>query len=328
MNGHHGPLIGREEELAELVRNLSYGRHTLITGLKGIGKSRLMAEARAVLAGERRRMGARPGTRESDLKTVARQFKILYVIHTAPMGDLLRELLKGLYNRGDLRLEPPLPDGANFDAVRKRLSGKGSVYIQDLLIQSLADSQAKYLLFLDSLDRISPTHQLFLERLLTVAIVCAAVTRMKETFYYRKIWASFTRIKLEPFNGAAAREVVRYYMERFRVRTIDPELFAREVLKSADGNPHRIRSLVWHGSREPHLDRQAIRKLRRDEEGDYFNMGPVYIFGASVFTLYKIFSLGLDNRESYIYFSALGFLVYFAFRVFRNFFLFRPQSGE
>jgi hypothetical protein len=117
-------------------------------------------------------------------------------------------------------------------------------------------------------------------------------------------------------------------MERYRVRTIDPELFVREVLKTADGNPHRIRSLVWHGSRQPSLDREAIRKFRREEEGELFNMGPIYIFGASVFTLYKIFSIGLDNRESYIYFSALGFLVYFAFRVFRNFFIFRPQREE
>ena len=33
----------------------------------------------------------------------------------------------------------------------------------------------------------------------------------------------------------------------------------------------------------------------------------------------------MDNREFYIYFSALGFLMYLTFRVFRNFFLFRPQ---
>jgi hypothetical protein len=69
-----------------------------------------------------------------------------------------------------------------------------------------------------------------------------------------------------------------------------------------------------------------VRELGRVEEGEYFNMGPVYIYGASVFTLFKIFSIGLDNTDFYIYFSALGFLVYLTFRVFRNFFLFRPQK--
>jgi len=46
------------------------------------------------------------------------------------------------------------------------------------------------------------------------------------------------------------------------------------------------------------------------EEGAYFNMGPLYIFSAGIFTLFKIFSIGTDNREFYIYFSALGFLVF------------------
>jgi hypothetical protein len=99
------------------------------------------------------------------------------------------------------------------------------------------------------------------------------------------------------------------------------------VLKSAGGNPFRIKTLAWHGSRELNLDRGEIRKLRREEAGEYFNMGPVYIFGASVFTMYKIFSVGMDNREGYIYFSALGFVVYFVFRVFRSFFLFRPRKA-
>jgi len=322
MNAVHGPLIGREEELAELVQNLVSGRHTLIFGPKGIGKSRLMAEARAILAGERRHVTIGPR------KTGMREAPVLFVLHTAPMGDLLKELLRGIFSNGDLALDPPLPEGADFDAVRKRLSGKGSVYVQDLVLESLSRLPTRYILILDSLDRITPSHQLFLERLLSVAVICTAVTRLKESFHYRKIWTSFTRIRLDALPLPASGELVRYYMGRYRVRTIDPELFVREVLKTANGNPHRIRSLVWHGSRQAHLDREAIRKFRREEEGEYFNMGPIYIFGASVFTLYKIFSIGLDNRESYIYFSALGFLVYFAFRVFRNFFIFRPQRED
>jgi hypothetical protein len=278
-----------------------------------------MAEARAILAGERRHVTVAAGMADAT---------ILFVLHVAPMGDLLRELLRGIHARGDLVLDPPLPEGADFDAVRKRLSGKGSVYLQDLVLQSLSSPPRKYILVLDSLDRITPSHQLFLERLLGVAVVCSGVTRIKESFHYRKIWTSFARMRLDPLPPAASGELVRYYMARYRVRTIDTELFIREVLKTADGNPHRIRSLVWHGSRQAHLDREAIRKFRREEGGELFNMGPIYIFGASIFTLYKIFSIGLDNRESYIYFSALGFLVYFAFRVFRNFFIFRPQREE
>jgi len=107
---------------------------------------------------------------------------------------------------------------------------------------------------------------------------------------------------------------------------IDPELYRREILKASNGNPFHIKNMLWHGSREKYIDSDEIRKLRQVDEGHYFNMGPIYIFSVAIFTLFKIFSIGMDNKEFYIYFSALGFLAYMVFRVFRSFFLFRPQK--
>ena len=115
-------------------------------------------------------------------------------------------------------------------------------------------------------------------------------------------------------------------MGSYPLRVIDRDLYRQEILKAASGNPFHIKNMLWHGSRERHLSEDDIRKLRRIEEGPYFNMGPIYIFCGAGFTMFKIFSIGTDNREFYIYFSALGFLVYLTFRVFRNFFLFRPQK--
>jgi hypothetical protein len=86
--------------------------------------------------------------------------------------------------------------------------------------------------------------------------------------------------------------------------------------------------MLIQGVKEGGIGGEEIGRLRRFEEGEYFNMGPLYIFGAGIFTLLKIFSIGMDNREFYIYFSALGFFMYMTFRVFRNFFLFRPQRNR
>jgi hypothetical protein len=109
----------------------------------------------------------------------------------------------------------------------------------------------------------------------------------------------------------------------------DSASYQRQVLKSAGGNPHLIRTMLIQGVKDgAAIGGEELGRLRRFEEGEYFNMGPVYIFGAGVFTLLKIFSIGMDNREFYIHFSALGFLMYLTFRVFRNFFLFRPQRNR
>jgi hypothetical protein len=224
-----------------------------------------------------------------------------------------------------LLLPEEVPSGATWDRVKKYFTTLGRAGQEDLLIRSLEASSKRYVLFLDSLDRITATHLDFLERLLGVAVVCTAVVKVNEGFQFKKVWNSFERIDVGPLPRDVALQLIRKLIAKEGIRMADPALFEREVLKASGGNPFHIRNHIWHGSRRRHLGPSDIRSLRRREEGEFFNMGPVYIFAASALTLFKIFSLGMGNREFYIYFSALGFLVYLTFRVFRTFFLFRPQ---
>ncbi|MGA9115872.1 MAG: hypothetical protein WB626_03760 [Bacteroidota bacterium] len=321
-------LAGRIRELTELVHNLRRGRHTLLTGPRGIGKTRLMLEAGGILAGKSRRIelsGPVMARASGLLESRRPPPPILMIRHPAPLGDFLRELLQGLHERGDLILDGERTQAPWAD-VRKRLAGRGSVGLQEAILESLKGAPARYLVFVESFDRITPAHHGFVEELLGSAVLCGAATHMKEGGHFRRIWSSFSRIQVPPLSDAESLGLIQHCMERALVRVIDPSLYRKEVLKASGGNPFHIRNLIWHGSRESRLGEREIRLLRRSEEGDYFNMGPVYIFGVSVFTLVKLFSLGTDNREFYLWFSALGFLAYLAFRVFRAFFLFRPQK--
>lgn len=327
---HDKAFFGREEELIMLVRNLQRGRHTLIVGEKGIGKSRLMKEANWIFAGNARRIDLssklmpREGNRLFD-RLKADQYKILYVEHPAPLGDCMKEIAEKLFNNGDLSVDAG-EEISDWRAVKRTLSGIGGMKTQSLIFESISGSSRPYLLFFDELDRISPAQQKFIETLLSIAVICAAVVQMKENYHFKRIWASFSRINLEPLPENVSAEMVNYIFREYPLHVIDAELYRREILKASNGNPFHIKNMLWHGSRERYLDAGEIRKLRQRVEGRYFNMGPIYIFGIAMFTLFKIFSIGTDNQEFYIYFSALGFFAYLVFRVFRAFFLFRPQK--
>src|SRR5713101_4492513 len=83
-------FFGRSEEVYQLVRNLQRGRHTLILGEKGIGKSRLMMEARWVLTGRVRRIDLSPNVlsrlrRELGVRIEPARYKELFIEHTAPL---------------------------------------------------------------------------------------------------------------------------------------------------------------------------------------------------------------------------------------------------
>jgi hypothetical protein len=323
-------FLGRTEELYQLVKNLAKGRHTLIAGDKGIGKSRLMLEAKWILSGRTKRIDfsaniiARVrGTLGVRIKPD--HYKIIFIEHSNPLSDCLKEIAEHLFYNGDLHVEMD-EERTDWISVKKKLSGLGSSKFQTLMFEGISQSEKPYLIFFDNLDRISPSQQKFLETLLNIALICAAVVQMKENFFFKRIWASFTKIDLEPLPESVCMQLINYFFENYPLHIIDPELYRREILKASNGNPFHIKNMLWHGSREKYLNTDEIRKLRHVDEGHYFNMGPIYIFGVSIFTVFKIFSIGTGNREFYIYFSALGFFAYLIFRVFRVFFLFRPQK--
>ncbi len=324
-------FFGRTAELYQLVKNLQRGRHTLVLGPKGIGKSRLMIEAKAILEGKTKRIDFSANVMaqlsgQLGVRIRPDQYKILYVEHTAPLGDCLNELCEKLHQNRDLQIELKSEEIPDWPTIKKQLRGLGNMKLQDLVLDSLSRSAKTYLLFFDSLDRISPSHQQFIERLFAVTVVSAAIVQLKEAYHFRKIWSSFNQIELGPLDETICSQLIYHFTENYPIHVIDIELYKREILKSANGNPFHIKNMIWHGSREKFVSTEEIRKLRQTEHGEYFNMGPIYIFGVSIFTLFKIFSLGTDNREFYIYFSALGFMAYLIFRVFRAFFLFRPQK--
>jgi ribonucleotide reductase alpha subunit len=243
------------------------------------------------------------------------------------LGDCLKEIAEQLFHNRDLHVDVA-EERDDWITMKKRLTGLGSVKLQAAVFEGISRSERPYLIFFDNLDRISPTQQAFTEAILNIAVICTAVVQIKENVAFKRIWASFTRIEIPPLPELICVQLINYFYQNYPLRIIDPELYRTEILKASNGNPFHIKNMLWQGSREKFVTTEEIRSLRRIQEGHYFNMGPVYIFGASIFTIFKIFSLGTDNTEFYIYFSALGFLVYLTFRIFRAFFLFRPQKYD
>ncbi|MBI5021792.1 MAG: ATP-binding protein [Ignavibacteriales bacterium] len=323
-------FFGRTEELYQLVRSLQRGRHALIVGDKGIGKTRLMTEAKWILSGRTKRIdfSANIITQirgQLGVRINPNQYKILFIEHSSPLGDCMKEMTEKLFYNGDLHIDLD-EERADWQTMKKHLSGFGSIKLQSIIFEGISQSDKSYLIFFDELDRISPSQQKFIETLLNIAVICTAVVQMKENFLFKRIWASFSRINLEPLPEQVSIQLINYFLQNYPLHIIDSELYRREILKASNGNPFHIKNMLWHGSREKYVDAEEIRKLRQVDEGHYFNMGPIYIFGIAMFTLFKIFSIGTDNQEFYIYFSALGFFAYLVFRVFRAFFLFRPQK--
>jgi hypothetical protein len=218
-------LVGRKEELAALVENIRRGRHTLLVGERGIGKSRLLHEAVGVIQGGAHHLGVSGLARDPSA--------VLCIYHFSPMGDFLKELAARLHAGEKLLLDPFTEvDPTDWGAIKKKLNGLGTVGVQNLIIDSLRQFENPPLLILDSLDRITPAHQPFLERLMANAVVCAAAAQMKAGGHFAKVWASFARVLLGPFSVSESEEMVERLLEENPAKVLDRRLYVRQVVKA------------------------------------------------------------------------------------------------
>ena len=310
-------FFGRQGELLRVMKNLSEGRHTLITGGYGIGKTSLMREARVLLTGVQHRVDLRV-----PFQTVNRE-RMLLVSTPAPLGDCLKEIAGGLYRAGVLDVRST-GERSDWSVLRKEFALLGIRGMQSEILSAIAGCGIRYVFFVKNLDRITLPALPFFESLLRLAVMCGAAIETKDVEAFRGFWSSFERIHLERLPSPEAEALVSHLMMRYPLNVVDPAMCRKEILTSADGNPFNIKNLVYRAATQGTLGRREIRAFRAAEEGSFFNMGPMYMIGAGVLTAVKFFSVGAEKREHYIYYSAIGFMLYLLFRVFRSFFVFRP----
>lgn len=328
-------FIGRSSELIKVVKNLQNGIHTLLTGDKGVGKSRLLIESVHVLNGciSHIQFGLH-GQTGSKLNTKVMinpdKYHVLYVRYFTPLSIALKLTIKELFDKRLLIINDDSPDydsvsWPEFERKSLRMNG-GNLGLQNIIQNSVKTATKKMIFIFDNLDRITPAHQVFLEMMLSIATIGASTVILRDDVHLKKVWSSFDKIELKPLSVAESGYLVNYFLDNYPVKAIDKELLRNQVLKSASGNPFHIKNYLWQGSCNKYVRDEDVRSIREIDANRYLNLGPVYVFILISFTMIKIFSTGISAKESYIYFTGIGFITYVIFRVFRNFFLFKPQK--
>ncbi|HND44253.1 MAG TPA: AAA family ATPase [Cyclobacteriaceae bacterium] len=334
-------FIGRSDELYTIIKNLQSGIHTLLTGDKGVGKSRLMIEALKVLNGEVKSIAFDVPSQAHIQSNDERQSNhrgvrinpnahlAIYVKYSSPLSSALKQTAEALFQYKLLRVDTDEDIYEyEWDDVQKKFlkAYSGNLGMQDLIFQSIKASSKRIVVVFDNLDRVTPAHQAFLEMILGVATIGAATILLRDDIHLKKVWASFEKIEISPLSDIASEYLADHLFSQYPIKVIDREFFKRQVLKAASGNPFHIKNYLWQGSCRKYIAESDVRNIQEIDANKFINLGPVYVFVLISFTVIKIFSTGVTEREGYIYFTGIGFLAMVIFRVFRNFFIFKPQK--
>jgi energy-coupling factor transporter ATP-binding protein EcfA2 len=293
---HVTGLIGRDDLIERVTREARKGRHLLLTGRPGIGKSTVLE---AVI----------------DRLIVRRDLTLIHVNEHQAKGQFL-EMARGLLESGLLKpsaleldaglddLDPAAIEWARLKRPVNRLS------IRDLcaaIVPALHARRGQVLIAVDDLTHLTPTLVAFWLAVFDAAQVIGCASAKKAGL--AKLWWKMTEIEIPPLTPEATRDIVQTYIAQQGMLIESPGLFVGHVVKQSGGNAQAIADMLDDSSKERLVDKRKIRELRHAAGGRYLDFTPVLIVALASVVGARDLAIGTGDTELYIFAGMLAAVV-------------------
>jgi hypothetical protein len=244
-------VVGRKEELRELLTAIQKGESRLVWGPMDTGKTTLI---RAAI---------------SELPDAERQ-NCVYWSGAASGRQLLYHFVGQLYERGDPRVRRKAhADGATESTLHRWLNEQSSLRLRGLLFT--ASTAGDYRFFVDHF--LPATHNMarlmkeIMYRCETpVYLVARGMSRQEIGYAWSLYWNDSLRLHLGPLREREAREVLELCIQDFGLNSLDLKGFREDVLRLSGLMPGSIvkMSRLAADSRYHYGDRIKIKLVHVD----------------------------------------------------------------
>jgi hypothetical protein len=284
-------VVGRGRELAELWELALKGRHVVVAGPPGIGKTVLLEMLYRGLASR----GDLPVFRIAD----SRQFK-----------PALLELAERMRERGIFR-HPTLPPEVVASLSWEKLAPK----VRSLPIRELAEAVVASLtgrravLIWDHFEKATPTELAWLHQFLDRATVLTGVSDPSNPKLKPILDRIPARVELESLAPEECDELVDRCFEIAPFAVSNPEWYKREIRRKSGGNPRAIKDLLADHSLEKAVDGRFIRGMANEQGARYFPISWLVLVAVLLFSAHRYIGRGLGDRDAYII-GAVGMVTF------------------
>ncbi len=294
-------LLGRDELVADLVTEIRKGKHVILTGPVGIGKSAVLKVA---------------------LERAGDSIELLIKLHDYQAKGQFVEMAKqmlalGLVSAKELELpvkfhELPATQ-IDWREVKSQVNRMSMRDLTQAIIPALARAENKPVIAVDDLTSLTPTQMAFWLAIFDHAQVIGCASEKKARV--RKLWWKMKEIAVKPLPQVVIREIVKKYIAAKGVLIESPDLYISHVVKQSGGVPQAIYDMLDESGKERIIDKRKVREMRHEAGVFYLDFTPmVMILGALIVSM-RYVGMGTGDKTLYIM-GGMGAALFLTLRFF------------
>lgn len=294
-------LIGRDEVVADLVAEIRKGKHVILTGSVGIGKS-------AVLRKALEQVGGRVGL---IIRLHDHQTKGQFVEMARQMLELDLIIAKEL----DLPAQFHGVPGSEIDwaDIKNKVNRMSMRDLTQVVIPALARAEDKPVIAVDDLTSLTPTQMAFWLAIFEHAQVVGCASEKKPRV--KKLWWKMKEISVKPFSPAVAREVIKQYITTKGMLIESPDQYISHVVKQSGGIPQAIYDMLDESGKERIIDKRKVREMRHEAGVKYLYFTPVVMILGALIVSMRYIGMGTGDKTLYIL-GGMGAALFLTFKFF------------
>lgn len=275
-------FVGREDILDTVKEHLLKGQHVCLYGDRGIGKTAITEEVVLWLKEEKPNL------------------RFIHVADEMTFKNLLVALARELHELGIFRhplISPDEIETLGWPQISKRTRALTLHELGSAVVTSLRGEGV--LLLLDSINKVKPTDQAWLQDIIKNA-VCVIATRDKDEKNLKPLLARFELVHVPPFSRSEAYDMMEAFLAEHPVPSTDPKHYRKAVWDASKGYPNAIRDLIWKGSLEKYVDKEHIRGLAHDAGVKGFSIAPGILILVAAFSVWRYVARGVGDQDGII----------------------------
>lgn len=329
-------LIGRDDLVDQLIREVRKGKHCMLFGPVGVGKSAVLDEVARKMerrqeerrhldpysdGPEKQRDGdhvaelpeggdRRRGQQRQKERRRSRKLIVMYLHEHQGKAQFVhiaqRLLLTGIVKPSALDLakkyDSVQPAALDWSVHKRSVNRLSMQDISRAIIPAMKEhreaGKGRVVIFVDDMTRLTPTQEAFWLAVLEFAQVVTSAS--KKSGAVRKMWWQMKEIKVPPLDAEASTAIVREYIGSKGIMIEEPRLYVPHVVKQAGGNPQALHDMVRDSAAEKVISKQMVREMRHQAGIRYWNFTPIMLVLLACVVAARYVGIGTGDKELYV----------------------------